>query len=342
MELAALLTDQIERLLADQVDRPCLQAAEAGTWPARLWAALDEFGLTTALVPERLGGSGLTWADAGVILRATGRFAAPVPLGETMIAARLLAEAGIDIPPGVLSFADGRHLTLRDGALDGEIEAVAWGARASHLVIATGAPGDGRLCLIESRQADIRAQRGIGRDERAGLVLRGVRPLAVAELGDACDRLLALGALMRASQIAGALGRCLDLAVEHANTRSQFGRPIGRFQAIQQALAELAAEVAAAEVAAAAGWRAFEAGDVMFAPAVARIRCSEAARLGAAIAHQVHGAIGVTDEHMLHYFTRRLWQWRLEFGAETWWAERLGAQVLGAGGNALWPLLTQD
>uniref|UniRef100_UPI0019532B43 acyl-CoA dehydrogenase family protein n=1 Tax=Enterobacter hormaechei TaxID=158836 RepID=UPI0019532B43 len=83
-------------------------------------------------------------------------------------------------------------------------------------------------------------------------------------------------------------------------------------------------------------------GEAGYEAAVARIRCSEAARLGAAIAHQVHGAIGVTDEHMLHHFTRRLWLWRLEFGAEAWWAEELGARVLAAGGDELWPLLTRD
>lgn len=348
MDLAALLGDQLERLFVEHVDRNCLHAAESGIWPAALWSAAEDFGLRTALVAEAAGGSGLSWTDAGAILRRAGRFAAPIPLGETMIAAALLSRAGIAIPEGVLTFADGRALAVDDGLLEGRLPAVAWAHAASHMVVAAGPETDTRLCLIDLDQVETRPLRTTGRDARDDVVLRRAKPVATAPLdGAAAIGILELGALMRASQIAGALRRVLELAVDYANTRQQFGRPIGRFQAIQQSLAQLAAEVAAAEVASAAGWRARDKaeaglGDPGYEAAVARIRCSEAARLGAAIVHQVHGAIGVTDEHMLHYFTRRLWLWRLEFGAEAWWAEELGAKVLAAGGDQLWPLLTRD
>ena len=62
---------------------------------------------------------------------------------------------------------------------------------------------------------------------------------------------------------------------------------------------------------------------------------------GAAIAHQVHGAIGFTHEHSLHFATRRLWAWREEFGADAWWAERLGQAAIAAGAAGFWPALTQ-
>ncbi|MFX4377458.1 hypothetical protein ABTA44_20620, partial [Acinetobacter baumannii] len=79
-----------------------------------------------ALVAEAAGGSGLSWSDAGAILQRAGRFAAPIPLGETMIAAALLAGAGIAIPEGALTFADGRALAVDDGLLEGRLRAVAW------------------------------------------------------------------------------------------------------------------------------------------------------------------------------------------------------------------------
>jgi alkylation response protein AidB-like acyl-CoA dehydrogenase len=74
--------------------------------------------------------------------------------------------------------------------------------------------------------------------------------------------------------------------------------------------------------------------------AAAKIRAGEAAGAVAEIAHQVHGAIGFTEEHSLHYLTRRLWSWRDEFGHEGFWAAELGRRVAEAGPDQLWPLIT--
>ena len=75
--------------------------------------------------------------------------------------------------------------------------------------------------------------------------------------------------------------------------------------------------------------------------AVAKVRVGEAASNGAAIAHQVHGAMGFTYEHSLHHATRRLWAWREEFGNETLWAGRLGRLITEHGADELWPFITQ-
>ncbi|HXH84522.1 MAG TPA: acyl-CoA dehydrogenase family protein, partial [Candidatus Tectomicrobia bacterium] len=118
-ELGTLLSDTIGRLLGDLVTKEALEAAERGTWPARLWTALEESGLTLPLVPESQGGAGGTWADAHVVVRAAGRHAAPVPLPETIIAGWLLAQAGLEVPLGPLTIApvrQGDRLTLERGA----------------------------------------------------------------------------------------------------------------------------------------------------------------------------------------------------------------------------------
>ena len=73
--------------------------------------------------------------------------------------------------------------------------------------------------------------------------------------------------------------------------------------------------------------------------AAAKIRCSEAVEVGTGIAHQVHGAIGFTDEHILHRFTLRLLSWRDEFGDETFWSLKLGELITAKGARELWPLL---
>jgi acyl-CoA dehydrogenase len=139
-----------------------------------------------------------------------------------------------------------------------------------------------------------------------------------------------LGAVVTAAQIVGALERVLELTLAFANQRVQFGRPIGKFQAIQHQLAVMAEQVAAARMAAQLGC----AGDGLqpdrLRAAVAKARCSEAAALVAPMAHAIHGAIGITAELDLQLFTRRLHVWRLEYGSETAWHRVLGQAVLEA------------
>lgn len=159
-------------------------------------------------------------------------------------------------------------------------------------------------------------------------------------LGD--DPVARYGALLRAVQMVGGLEHLLDESVRFAGERVQFGRPIGKFQAIQHMLAALASQTACAGMAAdraciAAG-RSDD--DAEFEISVAKLRAGEAAGEGARIAHQVHGAIGFTYEHAIHYVTRRLWSWRAEFGSESLWAERIGRRAALRGAAALWSDLT--
>ena len=154
-----------------------------------------------------------------------------------------------------------------------------------------------------------------------------------------------IGAVARCVQMAGALEALLDMCVDYAGERVAFGRPIGRFQAVQHELAKLASETAAAMAASGAAADAVAEGltfddRVFFEVASAKVRIGEAARDGAAIAHQVHGAIGFTAEHVLHRYTRRLLAWRDDFGSESVWAARLGAMIAAAGADALWPTMT--
>jgi acyl-CoA dehydrogenase len=119
----------------------------------------------------------------------------------------------------------------------------------------------------------------------------------------------------------------------------QFGRPIAKFQAVQHNLAMLAGEVAAASAAADIAAEACADGIALAPVAIAKVRGGEAAGTGAAIAHQVHGAMGFTYEHSLHHATRRLWAWREEFGNEAQWAARLGRLVATRGADELWPFV---
>jgi acyl-CoA dehydrogenase len=154
-------------------------------------------------------------------------------------------------------------------------------------------------------------------------------------------------ALTRALLLAGALERVLDLTVRYASERQQFGRPLSAFQAIQQQVAELAAEVAATRGAVDAAVRrcasdGFAGSRSWVAVAAAKVQAARAAGVAARIAHQVHGAIGFTEEHPLHLATTRLWAWRDEAGTQAEWAAELGTLVLTADAGHLWELLTDS
>jgi acyl-CoA dehydrogenase len=163
-----------------------------------------------------------------------------------------------------------------------------------------------------------------------------------ANLDMPAEAVRAWGALLRAAQLSAAMEQALELAVEHANTRVQFGRSIGSFQAIQHSLVLAYGECAAASAALGAAAALSEAAPHPLAVSAAKVRCGRAGAVVARVAHQVLGAMGYTHEHALHQFTRRIWSWRDDFGSEAEWARRLGAEARRHGGrpDGLWDWIT--
>ncbi len=269
-------------------------------------------------------------------------------MAETIIAGRLLSLAGLDTPPGPLSVApiseaETLHLDGKGGGrISGAAPAVPWGGKVEHVCVLAEQEGEYHVALI-ARDAYVAAgDRNIAGDARDRIIFDDSPVIAAAPAGGGItrDAIWLMGALARSAQMAGGIGRILAESVTYANDRKQFGRPIARFQAIQHQLAVLASHAAAADMATESAALAADAGDAAFEIACAKVIAGEAAGLGAAIAHQVHGAIGFTYEHALHFITRRLWSWRAEFGAESAWAERIGQNVLAGGADALWSGLT--
>lgn len=343
MNVGAMLAEQLQRLLEQQIDRDALIAAEERGLTHELWRAVDDMGIALALLPETAGGAGLGWRDIEPALRIAGMHAAPLPLGETLLANWALALAGIEVPAGPLAVIGG-VLTLGDGGGLSGGDDVPWAQHCPQLVAAARRGDERFLCLIDTAACAPVPLETIGRIPTAAVTLRAVQPAHIAPLPTSigADDLLPHIATLRAVQIAGALARVLALCIDYGNTRVQFGRPIGKFQAIQHQLAELAEQAAAAQVAGLLACRRIDAGDAAYGAAIAKSYAGRAATRGAAIAHQVFGAIGVTDEHLLHYFSRRLWQWRSEGGSEHEWSERLGRRVLAQPGAALWPSIADS
>ncbi|MGH8347809.1 MAG: acyl-CoA dehydrogenase family protein [Pseudomonas sp.] len=324
-----------------------------GDKPEDLWAILQEFGFDKALLPEIKGGAGVSWADACGLLTLAGEHAAAVPLAEAMAGHWLMDHAGVEgatlptIAPSVLNEQIRVSATGNGQRFDGTLHRVPWGDACTHVAFIVGSGKAAQLIILARDAAGICVNpgRNLAGEPRDTLVLDGVVPVAVAPAPFGARELLCLTAIMRSALMSGAIERCLALAVEYANLRVQFGRPIGKFQAVQQSIAVLATQAAAARAATEAGSEAIDEslaalGEPLtqsIAAASAKIRTGEAAGQACAITHQVFGAIGFTEEHELHHFTKRLWSWRDECGNEAFWSRELGELILaGDGGQSLW------
>ena len=324
--------------LAEDVFGAAAAAGGAG-FDAALWATLEQTGLARLTLPADVGGSEASFADAGVVLSAAGAHAARVPLVETdLLAGWLLQAAGIPLPDGPLTLATGDldvARTVRRAA--GVLHRVPW-ARAAGIVVLAG----DHALLVDPAALTVTDGANLAEEPRDTVVVDG--PVTASSVEEHVGKQLRLRAALGRSQLlTGALRGALAASVRYAGERVQFGRPIGRFQAVQQQLALAAAEVAAASAVAEAAARAADNDGVLGAElpiAMAKARTSEAAGVVARIAHQVHGAIGFTREHDLRLVTTRLWAWRDEDGSEAQWQDIVGAAALAAGPDGLWPLVT--
>jgi acyl-CoA dehydrogenase len=343
------LADSAERLFATHGGKDILRAAEDGIWPQALWNAVEEAGFCAALLPEAAGGFGATVPEAFALLRVAAGHSAPIPLAETMLAAWLFARAGLPVPAGVLTLAPVRRnerLTVEpvpggDWRLTGMATRIPWARRADAIAVLAEGPNGPMLVRLAAGAFTVTHGANLASEPRDTITVdTEVAGADVAPIALPADGLRVAGAAIRTAQIAGALARVLELSVQYVQTRVQFGRPIGKFQAIQQNLAILAGQSAAALAAADNAADALADGLSPFVIGAAKARAGEAAGIAAGLAHQAHGAIGFTREYALHYATRRLWSWRDEFGTEAEWHALVGRAALAAGADGLWPAIT--
>ncbi len=349
-ETGRIVADTAARIFTDLADPQLINRAKDDRWKAALWQALADAGLTLAWVPDELGGAGASLADGFDILRVAGRSAVAVPLAETLLAGWLLAQAGVASPAGAMTVAPARRgdvIALNsDGTLSGQTRGVPFAREASHVAVLATSATNAFVALVETSRCRIADGRSLAGDASSLVTFDGVTPSQIAPTpsGFTARSVMLIGAVARSIETAGALETVLAMTVRYANERVAFERPIAKFQAIQHSLARLAGEVAAALAASGSAADAIAQAEtfddaVFLEAASAKIRSAEAASDGVAIAHQVHGAIGFTQEHILHRFTLRLLAWRDDFGNESQWAADLGTMIAARGADEFWPLL---
>ncbi|GGU50274.1 acyl-CoA dehydrogenase [Streptomyces albospinus] len=330
----------VRALLADRCDpATVLAGAESGRpYDPELWRALaTDIGTAGLLVPEKLGGAGASAREAAVVLEELGRAVAPVPYltGAVSAVSALLgcdpSQEAVAVPLAALAAGSGTGVlavplpaapggsaapTVRadgTGALTGRVGSVADAAGAGLLLVPADGPGGPALYAVDADAAGVRTE--------AVTPLDLTRPLAhltfdrapgrLLATGDrartAVDRALLTGAGLLASEQLGIAEWCLTETVRHTAERTQFGRPVGSFQALKHRMAALWLEVASARAAARNAADALASGspDAPVAVAVAQAYCAPVAVHAAEECIQLHGGIGMTWEHPAHLFLKR-------------------------------------
>lgn len=324
-----LFADAARDVLADQCTPHVVRAIEEGGRTAgattALWAQLEATGLADALLSEDDGGAGLGLGQVFGVLEQCGAHALPLPLGETMVARALLAQAGVARPAGSIALARGERLA--DGGL--RCMLVRSGQVAAAVLVQAGS--EWRLLSTADAQGTAQA---LALDTAHSWTAAQVQASPAVEVDGALD-VRTLQAAVVAAQMAGALSSVFQRTLQYANERQQFGRPIGKFQAIQHQLAVMSEHVFAARMAAQLGCSGAGVVPDRLRVATAKARCSEAALVVSELAHAIHGAIGFTEEYDLQLFTRRLHAWRQTAGSEAYWYGVAGEALLEHPGMTL-------
>jgi alkylation response protein AidB-like acyl-CoA dehydrogenase len=289
--------------------------ATLNAYDTALWSAMTEQGWLAIEVPESDGGIGLSGVEVAVLAEELGRHAAPAPFLATILAVDALTGAGETDWVGRLLAGDAIACVAWDAAAP-----VAYAPSADIAVVCTDD-------AVYAQELAARPQREPAMDLTAELGWLAFDASKARRIGDADARarLIDRGAAFTSADLLGGAARALDMAVEYAKDRVQFGKPIGSFQAVKHRCADMLVDVEGMR--STVYWAAWciAAGDAEAAVAssTTKVWCSDASKRVMASALQVHGGIGFTWEHDLHFFLKRAQREQLEFGDAAYHRARL-------------------
>jgi alkylation response protein AidB-like acyl-CoA dehydrogenase len=356
-----MLRDAARKFLASEYPATVARAAMASATAhdAERWRRLAALGWTAILVPEELGGQSGNFLDMAVVLEETGKALVPGPFfASAVLGTVAVREAGTPEQQArwlpalargdvVMALASGSTdedaglpvLSTRGDELrlEGHLPFVLDAHVADAIVVAAHTAGAVRLVLVERAAAGLTVTALQTVDMTRRLCTVELRDVPCTPLGDAAAAARARGRAVDhacaglALELVGVGQRALEMSVAYANQRTQFGRPIGSFQAIKHKCVDMMVAVETARsLAYYAAWAVSEdAADRRSAAAMAKAYCGEMAKTVTSEAIQVHGGIGFTWEHDLHLYYRRALAADAAFGAAPMHRETIMRAVLG-------------
>ena len=327
-EMRDFIEDTAEKIFKNHSTKETREKFEEGEWSSPLWKKVQESGLTLLGIEEEQGGVGGDAEDIFSILRLAGKYAAPIPLAEVMYANQFLAaqEGEVEDKLRVIHFAENEKKELLHIPYARYVEEIVLVTKSRYFIVEPTITKQGENLAAEPRDAVSTVKKEVH-------MLSG----SYEELKKEYEYYLAIS---RVAMMTGAMESVLALSVFYSKERQQFGRPLHRFQAIQHHLTTMAGEVAAAFATLEATIKGYGKASSSEKIAMAKIDISGHANVVAKAAHQLHAGIGMTYEHELHHFTRRLWSWREEAGNETYWANYLADLYLSRE-ETIWESITE-
>ena len=310
-----MFAEAIENILVDHCTSALIRKVEGGSPATSLWAELSGAGFLELMADEAAGGAGLELDAIFPIFVALGRRAAPVPAAQSIAARALMRDVA---PAGMITLA-GHCRRAQDGSVS--TGHVAFGTLADLVL----ADLDGDLLLLDCAGAE-RTPTGVHGSLSA--TLRWPQGAIGPAIGTNGSEVAVFSAAIHAAAMAGAMERLFSMTLEYCNDRVQFGKAIGKFQAVQHQLSVMAEQVAFAGVAAELAFKSGAKVPALLSTATAKSCTSTAVSTVASIAHALHGAIGITEEYDLQLYTRRLHEWRMADGSEAYWNRIVGEALL--------------
>jgi acyl-CoA dehydrogenase len=321
----------LRELIADLASSHSGETA-AGELPDA-WANIRELGLDAIAVTEESGGSGGTLAHLAVIADALGEAGMGLPVIEVATARWVLAHAGAPgdaaLPIVVLTGEADQPRVVRD---------VPWG-RSADLLIVYSEDGPPRAYDLTAGTVTLSPDVNLAGEQRDTIDLGetiGQELVGAPAVAAVRERL----GLLWAAALSGVMRGAYNKTRDHVRVREQFGAPLIKIPAVASAVANFKTQLLLAEAAVARAVGAGECAD-MASAASARIIAASGATEAARLAHQLHGAMGVTHEDGLHRLTTRLWAWQDAVTSERKWSILLGEAAIDGGEELVWSDLTR-
>ncbi|MBS4189786.1 hypothetical protein KHA94_06130 [Bacillus sp. FJAT-49705] len=338
-EMKSFIEDTVGKILRDLSTKEQRERFEEGEWASSLWKTIQESGLTLLGIAEEKGGGGGDYEDVFAILRVVGKHAAPVPLAEVIYANQFLAahEGEVEDKLRVVHFAEESSSVHSPYKLIN----VPYGRYIDEVIVIRQEDHQASYSIVNALVCEIEKNDNLAAEPRDSLTFSNLGETKKLDLSfkEALEDYKKFLALSRVAMMTGAMESVLALSIFYSKERQQFGRPLHKFQAIQHHLTAMAGEVAAAYATLAVASASYLSDLEKEQIAMAKIELSANANVVAKAAHQLHAGIGMTYEHELHHFTRRLWAWREEGGNETYWADQL-ASLYQAREETIWESIT--